>query len=142
MIGFGSTEECANCGHLKLDHDETGCNWRRHGALRHCNCPGFVTLKNMEKKKIRINDWSQISRDKNTKISKGLEGVDKVLVGIIPKMFYHYEADENSNIFIVVPVEYEDKVREIVRKIVVSIEYEKYDKIINTLLRRKRREKE
>ncbi len=34
-------EECKNCGHSLGDHDNTGCNWKRHGALRACDCPGF-----------------------------------------------------------------------------------------------------
>lgn len=96
----------------------------------------------MKQKKIRVNDWSLINRSKNIKISRNLEGIDKVLVGVIPKMFYHYETDKDSNIFIVVPVKYKDKVKEIIGKIVIlgapitSLEYDKIADII------KRKEKE
>lgn len=40
--------ECEICGHPECDHSETGCNWKRRGALRMCNCPGYKEKKGRE----------------------------------------------------------------------------------------------
>ena len=72
----------------------------------------------MKQKKIKINDWSLEDIVGKTWIGENLEDIDEALVGIIPKMFYHYDIDEDSNRFIVVPVEYVDKVRDIVGEII------------------------
>ena len=88
----------------------------------------------MEQKKIRINDWGLINRliseGKNVWVSGDLEDIDEVLVGIVPKIFYHYDIDKDSNMFVIVPIEYVDKVRDIVGKVAIIGTHSEYNEII------------
>ena len=74
----------------------------------------------MEQKKIRINDWNVLNHLNRLYMVLNLEKLDNVLSGIIPKIFYHYEITSAENTFIVVPIEFEDQVRDIVDKTLVN----------------------
>ena len=70
---------------------------------------------------IKINKWnvSHLLLDSLYVVSN-IEKLDDVLSGIIPKIFYHYKIVDTENTFIVVPKEFENKVQEIVDKIIVT----------------------
>ena len=73
----------------------------------------------MDWKKIKINDLTSLNILANYWIEENLESVDKSLMGTIPKIFYHYEIDKDSNIFVVVPTIYEDQVINRLKNLVV-----------------------
>lgn len=74
----------------------------------------------MDWKKIRINDLTSLNILDNYWIEGSLESLDNRLLGIVPKMFYHYEITDTQNTFIVVPVGFENKVQKIVNRTLVS----------------------
>lgn len=73
----------------------------------------------MDWKKVRINDLTSLSKGDNHWIEGSLESVDKSLMGVIPKMFYCYEIDKDSNVFVVVPAKYEDQVTDRLKNLIV-----------------------
>jgi len=70
---------------------------------------------------IKINNWDKLFEKNKVSVVKNLEELDDLMLGVIPKMLYHYEIHE-PDVFVIVPSEFENGVRDIVETIVVDME--------------------
>lgn len=80
-------------------------------------------MMNMKQKKtkvnIKLNNWDKLFEKNRVSVVKNLEELDNLMLGVIPKILYHYEGNK-PDIVVVVPSEFENEVREVVEATVVD----------------------